>query len=167
MSAEDIKKANTLIDDTVRNRIIALALTGASATKIARETGLPKYRVSKVLNAPAVRKQLLELTDEAVAIAKTTLKKQITGLTRDTYLALANQLRDNNSIEAVKVVLRILGFKDAEDVVKGDSSINIILPTTIKEGSLPDVEIQGHALGEGISDARSQEHGAESDPEST
>ena len=124
-----------VIQDTIVKQVAALAITGAPKSAICEQLKMSDHFVRRIFKDERFKSELKAIGDEAVEVAKNTMKARVASLSDDVMHAITMQLREKYSIEAVKVALRILGFGE-EQQGSAVTNLQVVLPGARQEESI-------------------------------
>lgn len=127
---------STEITNEMIKKVAICAATGATVNAISTETGISRHLIRKIMFTPKFKEELRVTTDEVTSQAKTYLRAEISKLSHEVFRVISDQLREKNSLEAVKIALKIMGFENEEEKKQGDTNIVVKLPGQV---SLKDV----------------------------
>lgn len=116
-----------VIDEIILRRIAIAAATLMPATKIAEEVGLSPYQVRRLMGTPKFREVLKELSDMETGMARLAMRTEVSKLANEALRVIREQLGEN-SLEAVKIALKIMGLDAVEDKSNGPTTISVVLP---------------------------------------
>lgn len=121
-----------VMDGHIIPQVVAMVLAGANILEISREMNMNRGTVRKIM-ASYRFKELLDKANEgalknAVAQARTGMAKLVTEALR----VIEEKLKQDNSLEAVKIVMKGLGLDNEEQKVQ-DTNLTVILPGAKQE----------------------------------
>ena len=115
--------------EEVMAKQVAICLSsGMTPPKAAKELGISRQKVVSISNTDKCKRTMLELSDAAVASAKSVIKSQTAGMAELVIATLKHHLKTNNH-NAVPIALKVLGFEQDEPN-KGPATFTVILPST-------------------------------------
>lgn len=117
--------------------VAALKLAGMSDQQIVKSTGIGRYALNKIKKSPEYKAYYNQLTEEVMEDAKAILRHGVSKLAVSALEVIKMQLEEKGNLEAVKVVMKVMGLDQAEEGKKEDTTLNIILPTTRVEKEVP------------------------------
>lgn len=124
--------------EILAKKIAAMYATGITSERaIAKELQVSPYVVRKVRESPEYLNVVKGIGDEVLTQAKGLIRSETAKLAKEAIRVLKAQLKDNN-LDAVKVALKVLGFEDKNEE-KGDTNIQVVLPTSSTEGTAIEV----------------------------
>ncbi len=121
------KPPETLLTEVVVKQVAALAVSGATPGEIAAKLGMTKWQVKKAMQLPAYKAYMKEVGDAALSTAKEFIRAEMGKLSKEIMRVIRTQLEEKDSLDAVKIALKVVGF-DQEEQVKGDTTLNVIMP---------------------------------------
>lgn len=121
------KALDAVTDEVVIKQLAAASVMGATMAQMMEQTGLNKYQINKTTSTPEFKKYLKEVGDEALSQAKQIIKSNTSKLATEITRVLTEELQ-NNSLEAVKIAIKIIGFGEEENKQQQDTQIIVNLP---------------------------------------
>ena len=129
------KTPSVIIDETIIKQVAASAVLGSSVNQMATELGISRFQVRKVMNMPEFKAIMQDLGNDSINTAKQAIRAKTADMAAEVTRVLMEQLKEN-SLEAVKIALRIMGFDNEERQV-ADTQINVVLPGSKQEIVIP------------------------------
>lgn len=117
-------------------RVAALDMAQAPQSLIAKETGLSRFAVARLMKSVEYQQVLERLSDHAILPAIALAREGLGKLIQECLRVLEAKLKDN-SLEAVKIVFNGLGVNDPDEKKQGDTSIQIVMPQGIEAINIP------------------------------
>lgn len=106
---------------------VALAASGATTHAIGKELGIPDSTVRRIQKLPEYNKELETMGSEVLVAARNRIKAEVGKLSNEIIRVLRAQLEDKDSLEAVKIALRVVGFDDEAGPAQ-ETNIQVVLP---------------------------------------
>lgn len=135
--------------EILAKRIHALLLVDPNrpAVAIAKELGISRFQVKRIVDSEYFRKMLEERSDADMQVAITQAKHAMSRCLHEAVRVIKHHL-DKNSLDAAKMVLRSQGLEQMEERPT-DTSITVVLPTGINQGKVFEVKQDGTPAEDG------------------
>lgn len=118
-----------LAEQVQAKQLGALLASGVSITQAAKDLGLGRRVAVTLSNSYHCKAAMVEIGENAVAQAKSTLRKETASMVKDAIETLKYHLSKKN-LNAIPYFMKIVGFSDQEEATQ-DTQINLILPTGV------------------------------------
>lgn len=110
---EVIDKTEFIINDANIKRVAALAIGGMSQNKISITLNVSRRQIRNIYEDERFKSIVEDIGDDAILTAKTRLRQEISKMSELMLTALRANL-EKNSLEAVKIGLKVVGLDEAD-----------------------------------------------------
>lgn len=110
------------------DQVAALTSHGMDRKQIAGHLGIDDESVDKILHRQDCMDAVRKIGESARAFAKTKIRREISKLADEAIKVVTYHLKEKQSLHAVTIALKVLGFDEMED--KGDkaTSLTVVMP---------------------------------------
>lgn len=119
---------NIPISSVQIQQVALLSVQLCTPKQVAERLGLTQAQVRAALETEECKQAVAGLADAAFEAARSYLRREIPKLAHEVVRVLREQLEEKNSLEAVKISLKVMGLDEAEGD-KPDTNITVIMPT--------------------------------------
>jgi hypothetical protein len=123
-------------------QVASLLAVGKSPTVIAQELNIGFNTVKRLATLDATKAMIKEIGDSAMSVAKALIKKRIGDSVEIACEVLTEHLKEERSLDAVKLVFKVAGALTDEPVQAGtgNQTLQIIMPGAAAEKPAIEVE---------------------------
>lgn len=124
----------TKIDITpeLTRQIATRRAIGVSVRELEQEFGFSRFVINRVLSSDMAKSIIKGVVDDAVTGAVSAVKRKLADMTELAMTALEHHLKEEKSLEAVKIYLKGLGMDAMENKDPGQQqAIQVILPGAV------------------------------------
>lgn len=124
-------KAKIEVTPEVTRQIATRKALGATLRELEKEFGFSRPVVSRVLATDMAKAVIRGLIEDAVASAVIAVKRRLADMTETAMSVLEHHLKEEKSLEAVKIYLKGLGMDSSEKQEIQQQAIQVILPGAV------------------------------------
>ena len=122
-------KTKIEVTPEVTRQIAVRKATGASLRELEKEFGFSRPVISRVLGTDMAKAVIKGVIEDAVAGAVIAIRRKLADMTEDAMNTLSYHLKEEKSLEAVKIYLKGLGMDSFErPEANQQQAIQVILP---------------------------------------
>lgn len=123
---ESVDKTEFIVNDANIKRVAALAISGMSQNKISITLGVSRRQIRNVYEDERFKSIVEDIGDDAILTAKTRLRQEISKMS-DLMLAALRINLEKNSLEAVKVGLKVVGLDEPDQEQTNNNGLTVIM----------------------------------------